>query len=148
MGALANLPTLAEAQQTRRAVPKHAMTSRLDAKTAADKDDAKLLREWAKFVRLRDGGKCRVCKVKTVTTLELHPRRGEAHHLRPRSCLVTRTDVRNGIWVCLSCHQKLTKHQLFPLGQGPDALFTAGRTKARFLNGASLQLTFVAKKPG
>jgi ribosomal protein L37AE/L43A len=144
---LDQLPTLATMQAQRRAVAKADLPTRLDAKTAADRSDAKALQQWAHAVRARDRETCRVCQRKTVRTVALDPRRGEAHHLRPRSCLVTRTDVRNGVWTCLACHKLLTGHKLFPVGQGADSTFKAGRTGKTFLNGDSLTLTFVSKRP-
>jgi ribosomal protein L37AE/L43A len=147
MSALSSLPTLGDLQRTPRATPKDQLPSRLDTKTAADTDDAKALEQWAKKVRHRDRERCRVCGVKTVRTLALDPKRGEAHHLRPRSCQVTRTDVRNGIWTCLSCHQKLTRHKLFPIGTGA-MVFRVGRgiTAKSYLDG-TCDLKFKEKKP-
>lgn len=78
--------------------------TRLDEKTAADKDDAKLLLQVARDVRARDQGHCRVCKIRTLVTLELDPRRGECHHIVSRTCQAVRHDVRNCLHVCLKCH--------------------------------------------
>ena len=148
MGALDRLPTLAEVQADRASRPNwKSSTTRLAAKTAADTDDAKLLEAWRKAVAFRDRGRCRVCGCRTMVTVALVPNRREIHHLRPRSCKVTRTDPRNGVTTCLRCHQLLTRHKLFPLGKGADATFKAGRTGKTFLNGDSLSLTFVSTRP-
>lgn len=143
---LADLQTLGDLQRTRRAVPKHAIPTRLDQKTAADTNDAKLLREWARYVRLRDGGKCRVCGVQTIQTLELVPNRCEVHHVVSRTCVVTRYDVRNGVVLCATHHQAVTRHELFPVGAAAD-MFTVGRTARKFLNASAASFRFVRKRP-
>jgi len=146
MSAFANLPTLAEISATRRATPKAELATRLDTKVAHDKDDAKLLREWARYVRLRDQGKCRVCGVQTIQTLELVPNRCEVHHVVSRTCVVTRYDVRNGVVLCATHHQAVTRHELFPVGAAAD-MFTVGRTARKFLNASAASFRFVRKRP-
>jgi ribosomal protein L37AE/L43A len=141
---LADLKTLAELSAVRRAVPKHELRSRLDEKTATDKDDAKQLQVWARAVRARDKETCRVCHRKTLRTLELDPRRGEAHHIVSRTNPVIRVDVRNGLWTCGRCHSLLTRHKLFVIGTARQ-MFVAGRTGKSYLNGDDLGLQFKAK---
>ena len=142
---LADLKTLAEISAVRRATPKAELPSRLDTKVASTKDDAKLLREWARYVRLRDDGKCRVCGIKTLQTLELDPRRGEAHHIVSRTNQTIRTDVRNGLHVCLRCHHRFTARTLFVVGTAKQ-MYQVGRTGRWYLNGNEA-LTFSAKHP-
>lgn len=146
MGALDRLPTLAEVQAQRRARPNWKPSqTRLDEKVAADKDDAKLLREWARYVRLRDQGICRVCGVQTIQTLELDPKRQEIHHIVSRTNQAIRYDVRNGLCVCLRDHQRLTRHQLFVMGTAAQ-MYQAGRTGKWYLNGNE-PLQFTTRKP-
>ena len=62
---LQNLPTLAT-----RPTPKLSKgTSRLDTAEDARKQDERLLKQWKRLVRLRDGKICRCCKRKVVVTL-------------------------------------------------------------------------------
>lgn len=124
---LANLPTLGEEQQRRRAVQKHDIPTRLDEKTADDKDDAKKLDLWRKAVAFRDRGRCRVCGCQTLVTLELVPRRREIHHIVSRTNPLVRHDVRNGLTTCLEDHKRLTRHKLFVVGTAKQ-MFQAGRT--------------------
>jgi ribosomal protein L37AE/L43A len=141
---LADLPTLADEQTRRRATPKYAIPTRLEEKIAADKTDAKALEQWAHAVRRRDRERCRVCGIRTVRTLELDPRRGEAHHIVSRTNPVIRVDVRNGLWTCGKCHSLLTRHKLFVIGTARQ-MFVAGRTGKSYLNGDDPGLQFKAK---
>jgi len=145
--ALAHVPTAAEVAADRQGKPlwKSPIT-RLDAKTAADKDDAKLLDQWRKAVRFRDRGRCRCCGVKTVTTIDRDPKRGEAHHIVTRADAAVRTDPRNGLWLCLSCHQRLQGRgrRLHVVGKASQ-LFTAANGKS-YLD-ATYALTFTEAKP-
>jgi hypothetical protein len=129
----------------RRAVPKHELRSRLDVKTSDSTDDAKALDAWRKAVAFRDRGRCRVCGIRTVVTLELVKHRREIHHLRSRTDPVVRHDPRNGITTCKVHHDQLTRHKLFPV-QKAAAMFTAGRTQKKYLDGDK-PLIFVTKNP-
>jgi len=144
MGALDRLPTLAEISAIRRATPKHELRSRLEDKTAAKQADARELEAWRRAVSARDHGRCRVCRIKTLRTLELVPNRREIHHIVSRTNPVVRYDVRNGLTVCLEHHQQLTRHQLFVMGTAAD-LFTAGRTGKKYLN-ADRPLKFASRR--
>ena len=145
MSHLANLPTLAELSAKPRATPKAELVTRLQTKTAADRDDARLLREVAKAVRVRDGGRCRHCKVRTLATLELVARRGECHHVVSRTCLAVRYDIRNCLHVCASCHSLLTARRLFVVGRG-SRMFKAGRTGKSFVD-TTFPVEFAKKHP-
>ncbi len=103
-----NLPTMAEVNQQRRAVPKHEIPTRLQEKTDERRDEKKAEERWRKELWARDKGHCRWCKRKVVKTLELLPERGERHHVVPRENRVTRWDARAALLVCLACHQRLT----------------------------------------
>jgi hypothetical protein len=142
---LADLPTLADIQTQRRATPKHAMTSRLDAKTAATKDDAQQFEAFRRAVVHRDRGRCRVCGCRTVKTLALDPKRREVHHLVSRTNPVTRFDPRNGITVCHRDHRRLTAHHLFVIGTAAQ-MFQAGKVPKWYLD-ASCPLQVTEKKP-
>lgn len=134
-------PSLSDRQAERYATPKHAMTTRLDVKGAKDKDDAKQLEDWKRAVRLRDKGRCRVCGIKTIKTLELNPKRGEAHHVASRKDKAVRYDVRNGLHCCCACHEKFTLGKLF-VHQIAKLLMTVGQTT--YIN-ASKKVTFSEK---
>lgn len=127
---MADLPTLAEVQAARTGPLWKSPVSRLDEKTAADKDDAKRLDHWRRSVRTRDRGRCRVCGVKTVTTIDRDPKRGEAHHIVSRTDAAVRTDVRNGLWCCLKCHQRFKGRgvRLHVIGTAAQ-MFTAANGK-------------------
>jgi hypothetical protein len=145
MSHLRDLPTLAEISAVRRAVPKHELRSRLDVKTSASTDDAKALDAWRKAVAFRDRGRCRVCGIRTLVTLELVKNRREIHHLRSRTDPVVRVHPKNGIVVCKFHHDQLTRHKLFPVQKAAD-MFTAGRTQKKYLDGDK-PLIFVTKNP-
>ncbi len=135
------LDTMAKVNARPHATPKYAMTSRLDVKDAKDKDDEKKLEAWKREVRVRDKGRCRVCGIKTVKTLELDPKRGEAHHIASRKEKVVRHEIRNGLHCCLSCHEKFTLGKLF-IAQAAKHLFVIGQTT--YIN-ASKKVTFSTK---
>jgi hypothetical protein len=103
---LADLPTMAEVHAARRGRPLTKGATRLATKTVAVASDAAQLRRWAQTVKRRDRGRCRVCHVRTIVTLALHPKRGEAHHIVSRTVKAVRVDPRNGLWVCLRCHSR------------------------------------------
>jgi len=132
------LPSAAEVNAKPHATPKHAMTTRLHVKAAKDKDDEKKLEQWKKDVGIRDKWTCRVCGIKTVKTMELDPKRGEAHHIAGRADKAVRYDVRNGLHCCLACHQKFTLGKLF-ISQIAKFLFKVGQKT--YING-SKQVTF------
>ena len=110
---IADLPTLAEMQAQRRAVPKHALMTKLEDKTAKVKADTKALLAFRAAVWLRDGGKCRVCHVKVLKTLSLTAKRGEVHHRRGRRVApADRYTVAEAVLLCLSCHGKVQRHEI------------------------------------
>jgi hypothetical protein len=111
-----NLPTMADVNATRRATPKGSEPSRLEIKAAKKVDDK---REWErakKEVWARDQSRDRLTKRKVIKTLELHPRRGEVHHLEPRENKALRYDRRNLILLSLETHERVTKHELAIVG--------------------------------
>ena len=64
----------------------------------------------------RDLGVCRNCERTVIRSLELIAKRGEAHHIIPRSVEAVRYDVRNGILLCFICHEKATRYELRIIG--------------------------------
>lgn len=87
--------------------PQPKVRTRLSAKDTARKADEQQLDAWRRAVRARDGHVCRVCKRHVVVSLELRANRAECHHITGRSHKPTRYDVRNGLLVCLGCHQRI-----------------------------------------
>lgn len=106
--ALSDLPVLGA--RPRGPLPKG--KSRLDEAEAATKADEQLLEAWRKAVKARDGNRCRCCKRKVIVTLKLQASRAECHHLTGRVHKPTRYDVRNGILLCASCHQRVERNEL------------------------------------
>lgn len=136
------LPATLNSRQTERyAEAKSEMDTRLDVKSAKDKDDEKQLDAWRKGLRLRAKGRCQHCGIKTVKTLALDPKRGEGHHLVGRADKALRYDLRNGLHLCLKCHTAITTGKLF-VQQLAKHLFKLGdRT---LVNGAK-PVTFTEK---
>ena len=103
------LPTVAEMHAHPQAVPKGPKgTSRLDVKTAKVKADFGKLDAWKRDVVRLDGYRCRKCGVKVIRTTALVPNRADAHHVSRRAEKIVRTDVRNGICLCATCHGQVT----------------------------------------
>lgn len=117
-----NLPTLAEVNQRRRAVPKYQMTTARAEKSEADKDDEGALAAWRKAVTKRDGLKCRWCRCKVVETIARIPKQAQTHHATPREHKPTRHDARNGIRLCGTCHDRITG------SVGEKAIIVASKT--------------------
>ena len=103
-------------QQPRRALPKHATPSRLDAKTAKDKADKAAEKTWKAAVWQRDKGKCRYSGLKVKAMLALDPRRGERHHIAGRADRAVRWDRRNGILLSLAVHEQVERNELRIVG--------------------------------
>jgi hypothetical protein len=108
-----NLPALSDRGRERYATPKSAMTTRLDVKDAKDTDDEKRLDVWRATLRTRADGRCQRCGVKTIRTLALNTKRGEGHHIVKRAEKALRYDPRNGLHLCLRCHERITMGKLF-----------------------------------
>jgi hypothetical protein len=136
--------TLAEVNAVRRAVPKHQIETRLEAKTASDKDEKAAEKAWRKAVIKRDGKVCRCCKRVVVAQLELSAERLEVHHVAGRADRAVRWDVRNGCVLCQTCHSKVTQHRLFIL-QAARLLFSPEGSTKRYINAAK-KVSFSEKK--
>lgn len=135
-----HLPTLASVAAARRG-PITKGPSKLELKTADDRDDARDEKLWRKACIARDGKVCRRCQRVVVQQLELAANRLEVHHIAGRADRAVRWDVRNGLVVCGTCHDLLTRHLLFIL-QAAKHLFTVGQTT--YIN-ASKKVTFSDK---
>lgn len=102
------LPTLAEVTQTRRAKAKYETPTRLQEKTDHRRDDKKEEARWRKEVWSRDRGACRWCRRPVERRIDLHPTRGECHHVSGRVICAIRWDRRNGLLLCKACHERIT----------------------------------------
>lgn len=103
---LSKLPTPED--MGRWAKAKSELKTRREEKDGARKSDDKLLDGWRKAVTKRDGLKCRWCRRKVVETIERLPEQSQTHHATPREHRPTRYDVRNGIRLCGTCHDRIT----------------------------------------
>lgn len=138
---LAQLRTLGDVQQTRRATGKHLLPTKLDraiASKAARLLDARKLVVWARAVKDRDRWQDRKTGVKVLSTRQLDPLRAEAHHIVSRDDPAVRYDVRNGICLSLATHDAIERHRLVVVG---TRFFTKRGT--RYING-SAPVTFRA----
>lgn len=119
---LADLPTAAEVNAVRRAVPKYEIPTKLDRaidKKQAKREDAAKLAAWAKAVKERDHWKDRytgkpVKKPGKVAILD--PDAAHAHHVEPRENEDTRYDVRNGLTLSALTHDKVERNLLRIVG--------------------------------
>lgn len=102
-----NLPTLADTTKGgwRKDTPE---PTRLEKKTADIRDERKEEAAWRKAIWRRDGGCCRWCHREVRKCLDLVPTRGECHHISGRVVKEIRWDVRNGLLLCATCHERLT----------------------------------------
>lgn len=105
---MADRPTLAEAQQTRRAKPKGAEPSRREEKAEKRTDEAREERAWHKAIKKRDGDTCRWCGRKVLDCLDRVPERREHHHVSGRVVRGIRWRRENGLQLCGSCHDRVT----------------------------------------
>lgn len=101
-------PTLADRQHERYAESKAAMETRRAENGVARRLDERKLAEWRKGVTKRDGLICRWCGRRVVETIENIPEQSQTHHATPREHRPTRYDVRNGIRLCGTCHDRIT----------------------------------------
>ena len=114
-----NLPTLDEVNAVKRATPKHELPSKVDrlkARLAEDREDGRKLSAWSKAVRTRDDYVDRYDGKACAKGLEPHPRRGEAHHIEPRSNWDVRYDPRNGLTLAYENHERLERGELRVVG--------------------------------
>lgn len=107
------LPTLSELQETRRAVAKGAIPSRLSEKTAKDQTEKQRAVDLARAVWKKYEGKCHVCGVKVMRSLERHSKRGEIHHRQTRGAHPeAKHELDNLVLLCALCHEKAQRHQI------------------------------------
>lgn len=103
---LSFIPTMDEVP--RRAKQKAEIPTRLEEKEAKRKDETKAEQKWRAAIWRRDAGKCRWCRRHVAKTIELVAERGECHHIVGRANPDTRWEPRNGVLLCLSCHERIT----------------------------------------
>lgn len=101
-----HLPVLGS--EGRAAIPKAELVTRRDENKIARRLDERMLEKWRKAVTKRDGMICRWCRCIVIATVECQPNQAQTHHATPREHRPTRYDVRNGIRVCGTCHDRLT----------------------------------------
>ena len=133
MGRFDHLPTLnGGLDQQRRATPKAGLVSRLEAKTADERNDKKLEKVFRRDVIKRDGKVCRHCKRGVLVTMEHVPERLEVHHIHGRLG-VLRFEPSAALVVCCACHEQLTgavgKPKLFIVGTAKQMFTAADRRR-------------------
>lgn len=82
--------------------------SRSQVKAQDDQADVTAEEKWKRKVRKLDDNHCRWCKRRVKVTIELLPERAECHHVAGRFPVAIRWDVRNGILLCNTCHERVT----------------------------------------
>lgn len=130
--------TMAEAAAARLGKTIDKGPSRLDVRTDDIRQDKAAERTWRKAVIARDGHVCRHCKCRVVKQLALAPNRLEIHHVAGRADRAVRWDVRNGMVLCATCHEKVTRNRLL-IVQVAKLLFKIG---TQTYTNASKKLTF------
>lgn len=105
---LSFLPTLAEVEASRKGKPILKGESRLQRTVKEDRDEGKEEKRWKKDVWTRDHGRCRWCRRKVEKIIDRKPERAETHHVSGRVVLAIKWDRRNGLLLCLSCHERVT----------------------------------------
>lgn len=125
--------TMAEAEALRVGKPITKGLTRLAEKTADDQDEKAKEKAWRKAVIKEDGKVCRRCKRKVVQQLELAPEQLHVHHVAPRVDQAVRWDVRNGMVLCATCHEKVTRYVLL-LVQQARYLFRVDGVAKTYIN--------------
>ncbi len=114
MGAFADLPTLADVQRTRRAMPKG--QTRLALKIEKTTRATAAEKTFRAQVIARDGKICRCCGRRVVATIALVANRLEVHHIHGRASEL-RYESRCAVVLCKFCHERVTgtigRHRLF-----------------------------------
>ncbi len=108
MRGVRGLPTLADLQMRRRAVPKHAMPSQLQERQAERASAVKREAEFRTAIWIRDRGRCRCCGRVVLKTMTLDPRQGHVHHIHGRGKGL-RHELRTALLLCaFPCHERVT----------------------------------------
>lgn len=110
-------------REIRKRLVKPSRVTRAIAQTAARTLDRRKLVAWAVAVKTRDQWRDRRTGTRLLRTLNLDPRRAEAHHLVSRDVRAVRYDVRNGITLSLVTHDAVERGLLRIEG---SAWFTVG----------------------
>jgi 5-methylcytosine-specific restriction endonuclease McrA len=99
--------TLVEAEQVRRATPKHATTPRVVERIAYKAKREKSEAAFRAAVWKRDGSQCRLCGRKVTRSVDSTVR-GHVHHVRGRNVAPEdRYNPKAALLVCALCHLKL-----------------------------------------
>lgn len=113
MSALSRLPTLAQARAKPSAIPKYdpRFETRLAAKVTADKATKKRTLDLQKAVWQKYGGKCHVCGIRLVKSLERRSNRGEIHHRQTRGAHPElKESLTNLVLLCATHHELAQRH--------------------------------------
>lgn len=92
--------------QPGRPVPKG--KTRLEESMQADADEESNGETWRTAVYVRDKYRCRCCGCKVKRSIGREASRATPHHIKRRDNLETRFDRRNGLTLCLWCHERVT----------------------------------------
>lgn len=95
-------------EQGRIAKAKGSEPSRRELKAEKRTDEAREEKAWHKAITKRDVDECRWCHRKVVTCIDRLPERREHHHVSGRVVVAIRWDVRNGLQLCGTCHDRVT----------------------------------------
>lgn len=110
---IAGLPSLDDAQRTRRATRKHETPTRLAERTKQDHENAKRDLAFRAEVWRLDGGRCAVCGCRCVRTLRFQKNRGEVHHLSGRNVAPQdRYNPARARLLCLEDHGRAERYEI------------------------------------
>jgi hypothetical protein len=101
------LPTLADLQRTRRAVPKGAIPTIREVKAERDRVRVVDAKSFRREVIARDGRICRCCHRKLTETRQAGATRLEVHHIHGRIGFL-RFESRAACVLCYDCHGRVT----------------------------------------
>lgn len=109
-------------------------TPRLTARVAKRREALRAWRACVRAVDARDHYRCRCCGRHVTRTLTVCPERLEHHHVHGRTVAPERiADPSNVVTLCLSCHQRVTRHDVTYEGTDADGPlhFTQAEPAAR-----------------
>jgi 5-methylcytosine-specific restriction endonuclease McrA len=98
--------------------------ARLQRERAKDAEDRAKQRAWSELSReiaKRDGGRCRVCGIRTGRPGGDPRLIGAAHHITYKSA-GGRDTTANLIWICGQCHAAEHQHQIVISGNGDQRI--------------------------
>jgi len=113
---LSDLPTVAEMRARGRATPKPSKLDRAKENGRRREAFRLTLSLWALAVKNRDRWRDRYDGKPVERTLDLVPRRAEAHHVVSREDAAVRYDTRNGICLSYETHARVERNELRIVG--------------------------------